>query len=77
MSGTSSLLDGCPPFRKWRERMEHSLHSCIDDRQALTVDLIGALSGLDDITVRIADAAACLAVLMDRPGDEFGSSIFP
>src|SRR5450755_1412067 len=43
----------------------------------LTVREIGALSDLDNITVRIADVAARLAVLGDRLGDELGSSTFP
>ena len=46
-------------------------------RQALTVGEIGALSDLDNVTVRIADVAANLAVLGDRLGDELGSSTFP
>src|SRR5271154_3366543 len=44
---------------------------------ALTVRKLGALSDLDNITVRIADVAARLAVLGDRLGDELGSSTFP
>ena len=36
-----------------------------------------ALSDLDDVTVRIADVAACLAVLGDRLRDEIRSSTFP
>ncbi len=43
----------------------------------LTVHEIGALSDLDNVTVRIADVAANLAVLGYRFGDEFGSSTFP
>ena len=43
----------------------------------LTVDLVRALSDLDDIAVRIADVAANLAVLGDRLRDELGSSTFP
>src|ERR1700691_4692599 len=45
--------------------------------RALTVLELGALSDLDDITVRIADVAANLAVLWYRFRDEFGSSTFP
>src|ERR1700720_4381230 len=45
--------------------------------RALTVRELGALSDFDDITVRIADVAAYLAVLGDRLRDEFGSSTFP
>ena len=45
--------------------------------RALTVREIGALSHLDNITIRIADVTARLAVLGDRLGDELGSSTFP
>src|SRR5580698_4473250 len=45
--------------------------------RALTVLEGGALSDLDNITVRIADVAARLAVLGDRLGDELGSSTLP
>src|SRR5271154_4169084 len=45
--------------------------------RALTVREIGALSDLDDITVRIADVAANLAILGDRRGDELSSATFP
>jgi hypothetical protein len=38
---------------------------------------IGALSDLDNITVRIADVAANLAVLGNRFREELGSSTFP
>src|ERR1700683_1837662 len=44
---------------------------------SLTVLEGGALSDLDNITVRIADVAARLAVLGDRLCDELGSSTFP
>ena len=44
---------------------------------ALTIREIGALSDLDNITVRIADVAANLAVLGNRLRDELGSSTFP
>src|SRR5437764_5173115 len=44
---------------------------------ALTVREVGALSDLDDVTVRIADVAARLPVLGDRLRDELGSSAFP
>src|SRR6202142_256648 len=37
---------------------------------ALTVRKVGALSDLDNVTVRIADVAANLAVLRDRLGDK-------
>src|SRR5438552_5053643 len=44
---------------------------------ALTVGEVGALSDLDNVTVRIADVAARLAVLGDRLRDELGSSTSP
>jgi len=46
-------------------------------RRALTVGEIGALSDFDNVTVRIADVAADLAVLGDRLGDELRASTFP
>jgi hypothetical protein len=45
--------------------------------RALTVCEVCALSDLDNISVRIADVAACLAVLGDRLRDELRSSTFP
>jgi hypothetical protein len=45
--------------------------------RASTVRLVGALSDLDDITVRIADVAADLAVLGDWRRDELRSSTLP
>ncbi len=45
--------------------------------RALTVREVCALSDLDNISVRIADVAARLAVLGDRFRDEFRSSTFP
>src|ERR1700680_4664387 len=45
--------------------------------RALTVLELGALSDLDNITVRIADVAANLAVLGYWLRDELGSSTFP
>lgn len=54
--------------------VEHSLRSCIHEVEALTVDLIGALSDLDDVAVRVTDVAADLAVLGDRFDDELGAS---
>jgi hypothetical protein len=41
---------------------------------ALTVGEIGALSDLDDVTVRIADVAAYLAILRDRLGGNRGQT---
>ena len=45
--------------------------------RALTVGEIGALSDLDNVTVRIADVATYLAVLGDRRRDELRASTFP
>ena len=45
--------------------------------RALTVGDVGALSDFDNITVRIADIAAYLAVLGYRFRDELRSSTFP
>jgi len=45
--------------------------------RASAVFEVGALSDLDNISVRIADVAACLAVLGDRCRDELRSSAFP
>ena len=45
--------------------------------QALTLSEVGALSDLDNVTVRIAHVAADLAVLGDRLRDELGSPAFP
>ena len=51
--------------------------SVFEAGRALTILEIGALSDLDNITVRIADVAARLAVLGDRLRDELRSSTFP
>src|SRR5579862_4066856 len=45
-------------------------------RRASTVREVGALSDLDNISVRVADVAARLAVLGDRLCDELRSSTF-
>jgi len=45
--------------------------------RASAVHQVGALSNLDNISVRIADVAARLAVLRDWLGDELRSSTFP
>jgi hypothetical protein len=45
--------------------------------RASTVREVGALSDLDEKSVRIADVAARLAVLGDRLRDELRSSTFP
>ena len=44
---------------------------------ALTVREIGTLSDLDNVTVRITDVTAYLAVLGNRLRNELGSSTFP
>src|SRR5271155_5569051 len=44
---------------------------------ALTVRQVSALSDLDNISVRVPDVAARLAVLGDRLRDELGSSALP
>jgi hypothetical protein len=46
-------------------------------RRSLTVLEGGALPDLDNVTVRIADVAANLAVLLLRLRDELGSSTSP
>ena len=61
----------CDPF------LVHSGITVFKAGRALTVGEIGALSDLDNITVRIADVAANLAILGDRFRDEFGSSALP
>ena len=55
----------------------HAFKSVSHPGRALTVREVGALSDFDNITVRIADVAAYLAVLGDRLRDELGSSTFP
>ena len=49
----------------------------IFQRCGLTVGELGALPDLDNVSVRIPDVAARLAVLGDRLRDELGSSAFP
>src|SRR5271154_903428 len=46
-------------------------------RRALTVLERSALSDLDDVTVRVTDVAANLAVLGNRRSEELGSPAFP
>src|SRR5271169_1623759 len=46
-------------------------------RRTLTELQRGALSDLDDVTIRIADVTAYLAILGDRLRDELGSPAFP
>jgi hypothetical protein len=45
--------------------------------RALTVGEIRTLSDFDNVTVRIADVAADLAILGNRPRDELRPSAFP
>src|ERR1700677_1072995 len=53
------------------------LKSASHPGRASTVDLIGALPDLDDITVRIADVAAYLAVFRNRRRDELAPPTLP
>ncbi len=53
------------------------LKSAPHSARTLTVLEFGALSDFDDVTVRIADVTAYLAVLRYRRRDEFGSPTFP
>ena len=48
-----------------------------NDHRAERLREAGALSDLDNVTVRIADVAANLAILGDRFGNELGASTFP
>jgi len=52
-------------------------HAFCNGATCSAVRKVGALSDLDNISVRIADVAARLAVLGDRLRDEFRSSSFP
>src|ERR1700733_2066807 len=54
-----------------------ALKSASPPGQASAVRAVGALSDLDDISVRIADVAARLAVLGNRLREELCSSTFP
>src|ERR1700689_138721 len=60
-------------LRRFRDKYPGSVRQ----GRALTVGDVGALPDLDNIAVRIADVAACLAVLGYRLRDELGSSTFP
>jgi hypothetical protein len=70
-----------PAVRDWRFRRSRFRASvAAHDRLppgSLTVCHVCALSDLDNISVRIADVAACLAVLGNRLRDELRSSTFP
>ena len=60
-----------------RARRPHRNSSTGSRRRALAVCDGGALSHFENVTVRIADVAANLAVLGNRLGDELGSTAFP
>src|SRR4051794_14280764 len=45
--------------------------------RVLAVGQVSALSYFDNVTIRVANVAARLAVLWDRLGDELGSPAFP
>ena len=62
--------------QKASRNIRNRLHPHPSD-EMLTVGEVGALSDFDNITVRIANVAANLAVLGDRFRDEFGSSTLP
>jgi hypothetical protein len=49
----------------------------LESGRALTVFELGALSDLDNVTVRITDIAANLALLFHRLRDELGSPTLP
>src|SRR4051812_15945129 len=73
------LLFNCGRAGLYRSRQwaTQAFKSSSHPGRSLTVLHIGALSDLDNVTIRIADIAACLAVLGDRLSDEFGASTFP
>src|SRR5579872_4377303 len=62
--------------RNWQTATT-SAGSASHPARLLTVCEVGALSDFDDVTVRIADVAAYLAVLRYRFRDELGSPTFP
>src|SRR6202166_1943703 len=70
---TGSTLQPGRPQENIRNRFKSESHP----GRALTVLELGALSDLDNVTVRIADVAANLAVLRDRRREELGSPAFP
>src|ERR1700688_848343 len=70
---TGSTLQPGRPQENIRNRFKSESHP----GRALTVLELGALSDLDNITVRIADVAANLAVLGYWFRDELRSSAFP
>src|SRR5580704_3859632 len=66
-----------PPNRLMRPIGVVWFRSASHPGRVLTVRNAGALSDLDNITVRIAHVAECLAGLVPRLRDELGSSTFP
>src|SRR6202021_1295028 len=74
-SKTKVLLDTAA--RKASREHPQPFRSASHPGRVLTVDQIRALSDLNDVTVRIADVAANLAVLRYWLRDELGSSTFP
>ena len=64
------------PFSEWPTIRSGTVRMLFPGR-ASAVREVGTLSDLDDISVRIADVAARLAVFGDRLRDEVGSSTFP
>jgi hypothetical protein len=62
---------------KLAEAQRSGAESASHPARVLTVGEGSALSDLDNVTVRIADVAAGLAVLGDRLRDELRSSTFP
>jgi hypothetical protein len=76
-----TFLDDGQPFHN-RDKVRVADHppgtvGMLFPGRELTVGEGSALSDLDNVTVRIADVAANLAVLGDRFSDELGSSTFP
>ena len=57
--------------------IRQSFKSASHPGRELTIREIGALPDFDDITVRIADVAAYLAVFGNRLRNELGPSAFP
>jgi hypothetical protein len=70
-----------PDFERQTTPTDRLAHEGMDqpalETQHSAVGEVGALSDLDDISVRIADVAARLAVLGDRLRDEIRSPAFP
>jgi hypothetical protein len=75
MAISAMLLDII--FLRKATKLSSKIKSAPRPGRALTVREVGALSDFDNVTVRIADVAAYLAVLGYRLRDELGSSTFP